>query len=277
MPEPDLGEPLQQGAQPVATLPMYDWPEVEATYDAFWLRIAASLGRSGIATPAQLVHRGDCHAAWRLPNLLLSQTCGFPYVSQLRGMVQLVATPHYAVSGCAGSSYSSMIIMRHAQALSLTDWGGGTAAINSTDSQSGYWALRAAIAEAGAKAPGKIVMSGSHRQSVKMVASGEADIAAIDAVCWAMAERYEPGAFACLTVIAQSPSAPSLPFITALGTPTAVVLALREAIADAIADSASAAIRGKTFLSANTVLDDAAYDRILAVQAIARRIEFPVG
>jgi ABC-type phosphate/phosphonate transport system substrate-binding protein len=48
-----------------------------------------------------------------------------------------------------------------------------------------------------------------------MVAGGAADIAAIDAVAWALFAEHEPEAFEALEVMGWTRSMPALPFITA--------------------------------------------------------------
>ena len=45
-------------------------------------------------------------AHWLNPRLLLSQTCGYPLMTELRDRVTLLATPRYLFEGCAGSDYS---------------------------------------------------------------------------------------------------------------------------------------------------------------------------
>ena len=85
----------------------------------------------------------DRQAAWTDPELLLSQTCGFPLIYNLGARAQLVATPVYDVEGCHGPSYSSVILVREGvTAQSLEDLRGCTAAFNGPDSQSGYNCLR---------------------------------------------------------------------------------------------------------------------------------------
>src|SRR3954454_8351186 len=99
------------GAQ-VPSLPMYDWPEIAWANDALWLAIANRLDASGIAAPRTLDRSHAHDAAWREPSLVLSQTCGFPFATRLRGIVRMVGTPVYDVPGCDGPYYSSMIVVR---------------------------------------------------------------------------------------------------------------------------------------------------------------------
>ena len=58
------------------------------------------------------------------------------------------------------------------------------------------------------------VITGSHRNSVKSVASGNAQIAAIDAVAFELSRRYDPELTSNVTVIGHSMPKPGLPLIT---------------------------------------------------------------
>ena len=63
----------------IAALPMYDRPELQAANDRYWALIRAGLLARGIAAPEGL-RRGDAvlMPQWESPDLVLSQTCGFP-------------------------------------------------------------------------------------------------------------------------------------------------------------------------------------------------------
>jgi len=216
---------------PRATLPMYDWPEVRAAQAAFWAAVRDGLRARGIAAPDAL----SPGTGWDDPGLVFSQTCGWPWATQWRGALDLVAVPVSVIAGCAGDTYSSMVIVRaDSAAETLADLRGGSVAYNGTDSQSGVHTLREAVAPLGGDAPyfGRGVKSGAHRASLHAVARGEADCAAIDAVCWAMAERFERQAVAALRIVHQTAPAPALPFVTRRGGPVA---ALRAALGEAIA------------------------------------------
>jgi ABC-type phosphate/phosphonate transport system substrate-binding protein len=118
--------------------------------------------------------------------------------------------------------------------------------------------------------------SGSHRASLRAVAAGKADVCAIDAVCLAMARRHDRDAMARLRVLGPTPKAPSLPFVTAASRPPAEVVAIREALAEAIADPALAEVCAQLFLSGIAVLEDAAYDRITAIEQKAVSLGYGV-
>ena len=108
-------------------------------------------------------------------------------------------------------------------------------AFNGLDSQSGVQTLREAVAPLAGGAPffGGGVETGAHRASMRAVADGRADCAAIDAVCWAMAGRYEHEAVSRLRVVHVTAPAPALPFVTRHGGPVAAVRAALEEAVDA--------------------------------------------
>ena len=263
---------------PLAALAMYDWPEVAWANDTLWDFLRNGLVGRGIDAPMGLSRDQPYFGPWRSPDLLLAQTCGYPFATELQGLVQLVATPCYSVDGCNGPNYCSMIVANRTNGpSSLADAGDWTAAINSGHSQSGHWALRAAFAsEPGAVSPRRAVLSGGHRESLAMVAAGAADIAAIDAVCWALALRHYAGTCARVRVIARSPMAPGLPLIAALATPERTILALRAGLEAAMTESRLAQARAALFLSGVEFLPPAAYQRILDLRTIALGVPFPL-
>jgi ABC-type phosphate/phosphonate transport system substrate-binding protein len=246
---------------------MYDWPEVAWANDALWEAIARRLGASGIAAPPALDRTRSCDTVWRAPGLVLSQTCGYPFSTRLRGIVQLVGTPVYEVQGCEGPHYSSMIVVRNEErSTRLADFGGRRFAYSGSDSLSGYLALRAGAREENIDVRAvEWIESGSHRASVRAVASAEADVAAIDAVCWALALRYEPEAASRLKVIGQTPLRPGLPLITAIERRDAEVQTIRAALKDAIADAAMLSARQALCLAGLGMLDEFDYGPIAAL------------
>src|SRR5690606_16819606 len=120
-----------------ASLPMYDLPGLEAATDAWWAGLAAAFRAEGLADVPERLTREDDHAAlWTAPDLLFSQTCGYPLTHALAGRVRLVATPVYDCPGCGGGTYRSEILVRADDpARSLADLRQRRAAVNAADSQ----------------------------------------------------------------------------------------------------------------------------------------------
>jgi ABC-type phosphate/phosphonate transport system substrate-binding protein len=168
-----------------------------------------------VAAPEKLSRPGDPVAAWSDPALLLGQSCGLPYVSGACGGAVPVARPVYDVEGCGEGTYRSAIICRAGKEAPLAAHRGCRAAINEYGSQSGCNALADAIRPLGDAFFEQVLLTGAHRASALAVADGLADIAAIDAVAWALFAEVEPAAHARLSVLAWTPETPSLPFITA--------------------------------------------------------------
>ena len=223
--------------RPVASLPMYDWPEVRWATDALWSAIAERLLARGLAAPSHLDRERAPDAVWTDPDLVLAQTCGWPYATRLIDSVRYVATPVYAAPGCQGPLYSSVIVAR------IDDAGEGFAdlarrrvARNAPDSFSGHVAIREEMRGAGLDPDTAAwIETGGHRASLRAVASGAADLAAIDAVCWALAGEHNAEAVSKLEVVRQTPLRPGLPLITASARSETDSEAMAEAVAEAIA------------------------------------------
>ncbi len=238
---------------------MYDWPEVRWAHDALWSRIAARLRAEGIAAPDALDRSRPSEDVWNDPGLVLSQTCGYPFSRRLIGKVRLVATPVYAVEGCDGPYYSTVIVARRGEATGPADFRNRRFAANSDDSLSGYVALRVAMLEAGLDPnSAEWVATGGHRASIRAVAAEDADIASIDAICWALAKDHESEATK-LEVVAKTPLRPGLPFLTAVARPPEEIARIRNAIQDALADPASEAPRLALHLADVATLAEADY------------------
>lgn len=208
-----------------ASLPMYDWPEVQQATDALWVALRDAIRARGMAAPEALDRERPPAEGWTDPALILSQTCSMPYRLGLHRTVDLVGTPDYGVEGCPPGYYRSVIVVRADDPREdIAAFSDAKCAFNAPDSQSGH-------AVWGDTGFGAWVETGAHRDSIQAVAEGRADIAAIDAVTWRLAQRHQPEA-ARLRVLALTPPTPGLPFITAKGHDAAL---LAEAAAEAIA------------------------------------------
>jgi ABC-type phosphate/phosphonate transport system substrate-binding protein len=252
-----------------AALPMYDPPSVRASTDALWRALAEALRARGVDAPATLT-RGA--TLWEAPDLLLSQTCGYPFVTRLRGRVRLVATPVYAAPGCEGARYRSALVIRaDDRADALAAFRGRRAAFNAPGSQSGYHALRAMVAplaQDGRFFAG-LVETGSHIASAHAVAGGSADLCALDCVSWALLAADDPALAARLRVLDWSATAPGLPLITAADTPDATLDQIRGAVLETLSAGKTEGPRAKLFLKGAEILPGSAYDEIRAQAARA--------
>jgi len=210
----------------VASLPMYDWPELRSATDAFWAALRDALRAQGAAAPDRLA-RDARH--WTDPKLALSQTCGLPYRLRLHSAVTLVGAPDYGLDGCPPGFYRSALVVRvNDRRRAVAEFADARFAFNAADSQSGWAALEATL---GPRRPEAGLRTGAHRASIQAVAAGLADVAAIDAVSWRLAQAWEPSAVR-LRPIGWTDPTPGLPMITARGRdPVSYAIAIEAGIA----------------------------------------------
>lgn len=268
----------------VASLPMYDLPELRAVTDDWWRGLARALRRAGVAeVPGRLERSASPSSVWASPALVLSQCCGFGLVGELAGVVRPVATPVYDAPGCGGagahgSTYRSAIVVREdAPARALDDLRGAVAAYNEVDSHSGYNALRAVVAplSEGGRFFARAEASGSHEASLECVARGRADVAAVDAVVWALLGRVRPGATRGLRVLAWTEPAPALPYVTAAGRSDDQVARIREALGAAAQAPDLEAARSALLIEGLVVLERGDYAPITEQARAARARGYP--
>ncbi len=257
------------------SLPMYDLPELEADTRALWSGIAARLRQAGIAAPDELLRPADPRSHWLDPDLLLSQSCGYPLLS-LPARVRVVATPAYRAEGCDGGWYRSALIVRHEHpAMRLADLRGGVCALNDRDSNSGMNLLRAAIAPlaAGQRFFRACRETGSHVASIAAIAAGRADLAAIDCVTLALLQRYQPACLSGTRLLGWTASSPGLPFVSAGD--DATIDALRGALAEVGADPALRPVRDRLLIDGFVILPEGAYQRIADLERQAILSGYP--
>ena len=195
-----------------------------------------AFARHRFAAPKVLDRSIPVAKVWRAPNLLLAQTCGLPYVRHLRDTVRVLGAMAYDLPGCRAGDYHSVLVVHQAAGISeLKACRGVRVAINSEDSYSGRLALDRQIAAfCEGLFFGERIPTGSHRQSIRAVARGIADLAAIDCVTWALACKHEP-ATERVRVIGTTNSRPGLPLITGRLRSDADCEALQTALEEAVA------------------------------------------
>jgi ABC-type phosphate/phosphonate transport system substrate-binding protein len=266
------------GESLIAILPMYDFPWTAAASDALWAAVSARLAEAGVQSPTRLTRGGELAVLWRHPGLIFGQACGYPYASGLRDAVTLIAAPEYSFPGCEGASHRSFIVRRASDSRnSLGEFRGGVAALNAHDSNTGMNLFRAAIASVAGGAPffSSIVATGSHEASVEAVAGGQADLASIDCVSFALLSRGRPELVEGVALVAESALSPGLPFIAANGVPAPTIAAVRGALFAALADPALAEARAALGLRGARVATAADYDRVAELERDAAAAGYP--
>ena len=242
----------------LASLPMYDWPEIRKATDSFWQGLARHAGVSG-----DLDRKTVFSDLWKSSSLQFSQTCGYPFTHKFKSLLTYVATPHYDCDGCDGANYCSIVFAR--EAMPLTEFYGSTLAINTPDSMSGMLAAKLVFAPLarGGEFFRRTKISGGHRNSLAALRTKFADVCAVDAVCVGLAKKHCPEILEGLVEIARSPAVPSLPFITRGDDPEK----WRTALFKTFADESTKLAREALFLSGFSILPANAYDQILDLEA----------
>ncbi|MCB1468624.1 MAG: PhnD/SsuA/transferrin family substrate-binding protein [Rhizobiaceae bacterium] len=180
-------------------------------------------------------------AVWNHPKLIFGQTCWGPIELGLIQNAIVIGQPDYSgFEGGHGELYSSAIVMSRVAASGDVPPRSDGAAIpvdrlrgrrfvfNSSDSMSGVIALSRDLEAMGESLDifSERFLSGGHRNSIIAVASGEAEVAAIDCTSWALAKRHEPAAEE-LQVVGWTAPRKGLPFIASRHLPANLINTLR--------------------------------------------------
>ena len=155
----------------------------------------------------------------------LSHICGFPLTSQFKEKLTPLCTPHFDLDGLKGPNYFSYyLVSKSSKFDSVEETEGLVAAINSHDSHSGYKVFRREIEIS--KKLGlfdcffkKIVVTGSHQNSIQSIIKHESDIACIDAISLSYLDRANPEIAKKLKIIGRSVISPAPPFVTHIDNP----------------------------------------------------------
>ena len=257
----------------IASLGMYDLPEIAGHTAALWRCIAAALRDAGFDDVPDTLAQGPVADALLSPDLLLGQTCGYPLTHALAGRVRYVATPCYRAPGCAGGFYRSAFVVREDHpARRLADCRGAVFALNGFDSHSGWNAPRLAMARlaTGGVFAGGLVETGAHRASLATVAAGRAGFCAVDCVTLALLRRHAPDEVAGLRVVGWTQPAPGLPLVTRAAASEDELGRLRDALFRAVRRLSGSADADALMLAGLEVLPTPAYRRIVDMEQAAQ-------
>ena len=262
----------------LASLPMYLANRLAVA--ALWELLRQSLADAELqCQPAALSWPDDYHAHWLAPDLLLSQTCGYPFIDDLAGKVQLLGAFAYDAPQCSGIACRSVLVARAEHGnFGLEGFRGLRAAFNAANSQSGYNAFRALVAPLAVNGQffASALDTGGHGASVAAVREGRADLAAIDCVTYAALARYTPQATEGLCIVATTEAYPGLPLITAKGTSAAEIAQLQNALRALIASAAAAPTLQALNIVGFEVPEPGIYQRCVDMRESAHALDYPL-
>ncbi|MGB1311261.1 MAG: phosphate/phosphite/phosphonate ABC transporter substrate-binding protein [Leucothrix sp.] len=259
-----------------ASLPMYNQPEIRAAAQAWWKGIAKHMQQQGISdVPTGLTDTIPLDQLWKSEQLFFSQCCGLNVVRGYDKHLSVLMVTDWDAPGCEPYHYASHIVVhedspyKHINELKNT-----VAAINGPDSHSGMTTL---MFEAHPFSENghffqAIRDSGSHVESLKLIQSKQADVAAIDCVTFALLKRYRPAAIDGIRIISRSQAAPALPYVTAISTDLTTKQRMQTALTEAFADPALTDVREAMLLKGCSFPDLTGSDN--PYQAIADGFKF---
>lgn len=268
----------------LASLPMYNLPEMRAANARFWEALRGLLLESGIDdVPETLIFERGPVPPRLEETLLFSQTCGYPLETVFKGQAIRLGAPVYAVPGCDGQGFdwpthrAYFLVRVESPARSLADLKGGVFLLNSKVSNSGMNLPRRALAELAGGRPffRQVIETGGHPASLDRLLRGDGDVASIDCVTYAFWRHYRPDAAARLRILAETPVSPSIPLVTSVATPTRIVETLRRSLCTVGTEPRYADVRGRLMIAGIEDVPDAAYEGLLDYEKEAAALGYP--
>jgi ABC-type phosphate/phosphonate transport system substrate-binding protein len=189
---------------------MYPFEHLSEAQERLWSAVRSRLDDA----PDALDHDVELHAAWRRPDLLMAQTCGWPLVRDLGDVVEVIGAFDVVAPFATGGRYRSVIVA--SKPPGIDEWKADPATVvaqNSPDSLSGWISLQSVWGGV----PAKVLRTGSHVESVRAVARGDAQLASIDALSFEFVAEIEPATAGRVHIVGHGPLVPSLPLVMAKG------------------------------------------------------------
>lgn len=178
-------------------------------------------------------------AIWLAPHLLLTQTCGYPLVTMLRGRVKVIGKPVYELPYATGGHHRSLLLARGDDGrTSLADYCNSRGVINEDNSNTGMNLFRHRLLalRKGGRFFATLERSGGHQESVRWLREGRADLAAVDSVMFAYLSRFAAREVQGLKVVALSAVSPCLPYIGSVDLSEGHCECIRSAMNQALQD-----------------------------------------
>lgn len=247
-----------------AQLNWYLFDQTAPVFTSFWGYIRQELAKHGITAAAELWD--PSHTALSLARqntLLLGQMCSLTFSTCQPGMPFYIGSYILDDTDVIPGYYRSVIIVSdNLKSLGLDDCEPGRleAAISEPDSFSGRFALYQALQNSFMPCKfAKITYTGAHLDTLLAVASGKADIGAIDCLTWKILQTILPEQVAQVHIAGHSPQMPGPPLVTMLPDDSDARAHLNAAIKAAFADRELAAQMKSIGIAGYSSVDRARY------------------
>lgn len=236
-----------------------------------WHRLLRRVS-DGAGVPLEIVdhpHPAPLSALWQRPDLGCAFMCGWP-LAQERGTRPILAAP--VPSGAGGPRYHSVFVVAASSPFEAVEQTfGGSFAFNSKGSHSGWNMPQAHLARLGAFFSGEVGPFGPHQRAAEAVANGEANLAAIDSLVWALLSRFDPALAGRLRVVGRTPDQPSPPLVGSAALGARQAERLRAALIGLSDDAAGRALLEDTCLSGFEAVTMAGYEETLGLSGDGSR------
>jgi ABC-type phosphate/phosphonate transport system substrate-binding protein len=251
---------------------------MEAANSALWAALEQRLRAKGVDTAGIRLDSDKGPVPDGIgPGIFFTQICGYPLFKHYRDQGLMLATPHYALPGCVGSTHRAFFMVRAGDpAERLEDLRGRIFGCNSLLSNSGMNLPRLSLARiaGGKRFFSSVVVTGGHVTSLERLDESNIDICSIDNVTWGFFKKFRPVAAERYRILDETVSSPSLPFITSVYTTQSDAVAIAESLHEIMDDPQTANIRGIMELSGLSVPDVAAYERLAEYEREAADLGF---
>lgn len=209
--------------------------------------------------------------------------CGLPYVMKKdrpQPSVELLLAPVMKSSKYQDRPiyFSYVIVNKDSDFNKFTDLKGKRFVYNDEISNSGYNMPRAHLIDIGETSAffDKILRSGSHEESIRMVAIGEADVTAVDSLVYDYDLETNPKYVAQTKIIKILGPAGIPPIVISTKTPPSLRNEIRDVLKNMNNDPVGKKILEKALVDRFTVVDDSNYDGIRIMKNKAKTSGYKV-
>lgn len=207
--------------------------------------------------------------------------CGYPYVllrDRDQPAAELLVAPVMKAPRYGGKPkyFSDLIVKKDSPFQSLQDLKGRTYVYNDELSNSGYNMPRFRMLQLGLTDGffGKVLRSGSHEESIRMVATGEADASYVDSLVIDYDREKHLGHADQVRVVESIGPAGVCPMVASSAMPAALRQKFQEQLARMHEDPEGRKILDEALIDRFVVVDDTNYDDIRSMKVAAEKAGF---